>query len=52
MYKLVLLVPSEEEISFVLQVLEQIVAPLLERLEALLTNTKDWDNVARNDFCR
>ncbi|KAL5534546.1 hypothetical protein ACEPAG_1009 [Sanghuangporus baumii] len=45
-------VPSDEEISFVLQILEQIIDPLLDNLEELLLDTSNWDDVARNDFCR
>ncbi|KAH8120588.1 hypothetical protein DFH11DRAFT_1838384 [Phellopilus nigrolimitatus] len=45
-------VPNDEEIAFVIQILEQIAAPLLVRLEQLLSDTGAWDNVARNDFCR
>ena len=45
-------VPSGEEISFVLQILDQIVSPLLNNIEELLIDTSAWDDVARNDFCR
>jgi proteasome activator subunit 4 len=45
-------VPSEDEISFVLEILDDIAAPILDKVEALLESTATWDNVARNDFCR
>ncbi|EJD04282.1 uncharacterized protein FOMMEDRAFT_167503 [Fomitiporia mediterranea MF3/22] len=45
-------VPSNEEVAFVLQILEQIVEPLLTRIEDLLADTNNWDTAARNDFCR
>lgn len=49
---MIVLVPSPDEIAFVLEVLERIVSPLLLKLEVLLGNTSSWDNSARNDFCR
>ncbi|KAH9964279.1 hypothetical protein BC827DRAFT_1190239 [Russula dissimulans] len=45
-------VPSNEEISFVLEILENIVSPALDKVEALLPSARSWDGVARNDFCR
>ena len=45
-------VPSNDEISFVLEILEHIVSPALDKIEALLTSAGSWDGVARNDFCR
>lgn len=45
-------VPSDEEISFILEILNSIVSPALDKLEALLTTASSWDGVARNDFCR
>lgn len=46
------LVPNEEEVAFILQILDRVAEPLSTRLFALLENTPSWDNVARNDFCR
>ncbi|OCH96671.1 ARM repeat-containing protein [Obba rivulosa] len=45
-------VPSQGEIDFVLEVLDRIAAPALDKVEALLETAGKWDNVARNDFCR
>ena len=45
-------VPSNEEISFILEVLNNIVSPALDKLEALLPTASSWDGIARNDFCR
>ncbi|THH09871.1 hypothetical protein EW145_g1718 [Phellinidium pouzarii] len=45
-------VPKEEEIAFIIQILEQVAVPLLAHLEKLLNNTGAWDNISRNDFCR
>ncbi|KAI9462941.1 hypothetical protein F5148DRAFT_1212253 [Russula earlei] len=45
-------VPSNEEISFALEILSHIVNPALDEVEALLSTSSSWDGVARNDFCR
>lgn len=45
-------VPSAEEIDFVIEVLERIGAPALDKVEKLLESAGHWNNVARNDFCR
>ena len=45
-------VPSDEEISFILEILNSIVSPALDKLEVLLPTASSWDGVARNDFCR
>jgi hypothetical protein len=45
-------VPSNEEISFILEILNNIVSPALDKLEALLPTASSWDGIARNDFCR
>jgi proteasome activator subunit 4 len=45
-------VPSAEEIDFIIEVLDTIAGPALDKIEALLARTEPWDNVARNDFCR
>ena len=47
-----LLVPSAEEVDFVMDVLDKIAAPLLDKIEVLLESAARWDNVSRNDFCR
>ncbi|KAJ2920211.1 hypothetical protein MD484_g84, partial [Candolleomyces efflorescens] len=44
--------PSEEEVDFVLEVLETIQKPALDVIESLLADTSRWDSAARNDFCR
>lgn len=45
-------VPSEEEISFVLEILDHIVAPALAKVEVLLEKSSAWTSIDRNDFCR
>ncbi|KAJ7456643.1 hypothetical protein FB451DRAFT_1276697 [Mycena latifolia] len=45
-------VPSDAEISFVIDVLDRIGKPALDKVEALLATTTKWDGVDRNDFCR
>ena len=45
-------VPNHEEIEFVLEILDKIAAPALDKVEALLETAGKWDSVARNDFCR
>ncbi|PCH33382.1 hypothetical protein WOLCODRAFT_21973 [Wolfiporia cocos MD-104 SS10] len=45
-------VPSQEGIDFVIDILDQIVSPALDKLESLIQTAGNWDNVARNDFCR
>jgi proteasome activator subunit 4 len=45
-------VPSNEEISFILEILSDVVSPALDKVEALLPTASFWDGVARNDFCR
>ncbi len=47
-----LLVPCPEEIDFVLEILDKIASPALDKVESLLTSAGKWDNVDRNDFCR
>jgi proteasome activator subunit 4 len=44
--------PSNEEIAFIMQILDDLVAPILDKVEQLLETVGVWDNVARNDFCR
>jgi proteasome activator subunit 4 len=44
------IVPTPEEIAFVLEILDQVAGPALDKVEALLE--EQWDNVTRNDFCR
>jgi proteasome activator subunit 4 len=43
--------PTPEETSFVLEILDQVAGPALSKVEALLEEDQ-WDAVARNDFCR
>lgn len=45
-------VPSKEEIAFVLEILDKVLGPALDKVESLLQTTSKWDNVDRNDFCR
>ncbi|KAI0343973.1 ARM repeat-containing protein [Trametopsis cervina] len=45
-------VPSSEEIDFVLEILDKIAAPALDKIEELLDSAGRWDSVSRNDFCR
>ncbi|KAI0067754.1 hypothetical protein BV25DRAFT_1834775 [Artomyces pyxidatus] len=45
-------IPSTEEIDLVLDILDNIVSPALDRVHTLLPSASTWDNVARNDFCR
>src|ERR1700742_4996520 len=45
-------VPSKDEITLVLEILDTMVAPALDKIERLLETAGNWDNVARNDFCR
>ncbi len=45
-------VPSDEEVACVLEVIDKITTPALNKVEDLLRTTPTWDSVARNDFCR
>jgi hypothetical protein len=45
-------VPSNEEISFILEILSDVVSPALDKVETLLPTASSWDGIARNDFCR
>jgi len=45
-------VPSDAEIAFILQILDVIGGPTLDKIEALLADSENWGSVARNDFCR
>ncbi|KAI0322307.1 hypothetical protein OF83DRAFT_1161297 [Amylostereum chailletii] len=45
-------VPSEDEITFIFEILESLVSPALDKIERLLETAGTWDSVARNDFCR
>ncbi|KAF9243864.1 hypothetical protein BU15DRAFT_71975 [Melanogaster broomeanus] len=45
-------VPSADEIDFVLEILDRVASPTLDRIEVLLSSSGSWDSVARNDFCR
>ncbi|EIN13635.1 hypothetical protein PUNSTDRAFT_94829 [Punctularia strigosozonata HHB-11173 SS5] len=44
-------VPQTEEIEFILEILDNIAAPALDNVVALL-GTATWDSDARNEFCR
>ncbi|KAJ4476678.1 hypothetical protein J3R30DRAFT_3759946 [Lentinula aciculospora] len=45
-------VPSQPEIDFVLQILDEVASPTLAKIEQLLARVSSWDNADRNDFCR
>ncbi|KIK95621.1 hypothetical protein PAXRUDRAFT_826811 [Paxillus rubicundulus Ve08.2h10] len=45
-------VPTAEEIDFVLEILDRVASPALDRIEDLVKSPESWDNVSRNDFCR
>ncbi|KAF9452549.1 hypothetical protein P691DRAFT_696832 [Macrolepiota fuliginosa MF-IS2] len=45
-------VPSDAEIACVLEIIDKITTPALDKVEELLQTTPTWDSVARNDFCR
>ena len=47
-----LAVPSKDEIAFIIELLDTVASPLLDKIEHLLESAGHWDNVARNDFCR
>ncbi|KAE8252683.1 hypothetical protein A4X06_0g2008 [Tilletia controversa] len=45
--------PSDEEIAFILQLLEEVVKPMMNSIEALLAKPgSERDKVWSNDFCR
>ncbi|KAG6910583.1 hypothetical protein DXG01_009534 [Tephrocybe rancida] len=45
-------VPSDDEVTFVLEILDKVFLPALDKVESLLETISKWDNVDRNDFCR
>ncbi|KAG1757297.1 hypothetical protein EDB19DRAFT_1924203 [Suillus lakei] len=45
-------VPSTEEVQFILDILDRVAAPALDKIETLARSTEHWDEVVRNDFCR
>jgi proteasome activator subunit 4 len=45
-------VPSADEISFVIDILDRIGNTALDKVEELLATTTKWDGANRNDFCR
>ncbi|KAJ3798132.1 hypothetical protein GGU11DRAFT_782291 [Lentinula aff. detonsa] len=45
-------VPSEPEIDFVLQMIDEVASPTLVKIEQLLARVSSWNNADRNDFCR
>jgi proteasome activator subunit 4 len=52
MFQRLYTVPSADEIAFVLEILDQIATPALDKVESLIETTANWDNIDRNDFCR
>lgn len=45
-------VPSDGEVALVLEILDKVASPLLDKVEALTARANSWDSVDRNDFCR
>ncbi|KAH0590354.1 hypothetical protein H2248_000511 [Termitomyces sp. 'cryptogamus'] len=45
-------VPNDDEVAFVLEILDHVFLPAIDKVENLLKTTSRWDNVDRNDFCR
>lgn len=45
-------VPGTEEVQFILDILDRVATPALDKIEALARSTQHWDEVVRNDFCR
>lgn len=45
-------VPTDKEILFVLEIIDQVGRPALQAIETLVKSNRKWDNVSRNDFCR
>jgi len=48
----ILSVPNNEEIAFVLELIDHIGQPALKVVESLIETSDTWDSIARNDFCR
>lgn len=48
----VFVVPTSGDVDFILEILDNIGSPLLDKIEKLMESAGKWDNVARNDFCR
>lgn len=44
--------PSDLEIQFVFQLLDEVATPTLVKIEELLERIPTWNSVDRNDFCR
>ncbi|KAH7915111.1 armadillo-type protein [Hygrophoropsis aurantiaca] len=45
-------VATPEEIDFVLEILDRVASPTLDKVDTLLADPGSWSNIARNDFCR
>ncbi|TFK57500.1 ARM repeat-containing protein [Heliocybe sulcata] len=45
-------VPGDDEIQFVLEIIDTIGATALSKVESLLESSGGMDNILRNDFCR
>ncbi|KAG6828604.1 hypothetical protein H0H92_007299 [Tricholoma furcatifolium] len=45
-------VPNDDEIAFVLEILDKVFKPTMDKVEILLESTSTWDSADRNDFCR
>ncbi len=48
----VLLVPSSEEIAFAIEILDTVLSPAMDKVDALIESAPRWDSIERNDFCR
>lgn len=48
----VLPVPSFEEIAFAIEILDTVLSPAMDKVEALIESAPRWDSIERNDFCR
>ena len=44
--------PSGGEVEFALEILDKIASPALNKIEILAKTADQWDEVARNEFCR
>ncbi|KAF4572630.1 hypothetical protein EYR36_007140 [Pleurotus pulmonarius] len=45
-------VPSSEEIAFAIEILDTVLSPAMDKVDALIESAPRWDSIERNDFCR
>ncbi|KDR84826.1 hypothetical protein GALMADRAFT_233236 [Galerina marginata CBS 339.88] len=45
-------VPNDDEVAFVMDIIDHIGKPALKMVESLIETSDKWDNIGRNDFCR